>query len=295
MRFFILLNLIFSFLQAQTVKQYTTDEDPRIMCVDFSIVLPYGKSRITAIDNPRLIKVRGLIEDDKLKSEYRYALINSIKRVRFKVSDKNSIEKGDKTGYSVNIFDNVEKAEKKSYWDIFLSKNKEFKLRINLGLGSSDINLSGLKVKTAHISTASADATINYFSGQANQIEMDSLQLKTEIGNVTFNNLQMARVKNLTADIGFGKLKLIYGGGNTTVSNVNVKIGTGKLVVKLPANDLPVKIKINSSSFASVEVPKGFKRKDGNIYINENFYESAPNAVIFNVDVSLGKVVFLTN
>lgn len=297
MRFFVLalLNLIFSVLHAQTLKQYITDDDPRIKCIDFSVVLPYGKSRITCIDNPRLIKVRGLIANDKLKSEYKYALINSIKRVRFKVSDKNSVEKGDKTGYSVNIFDNQEKADRKSQWEVFLSKSKEFRLKLNLGLGNSEINLSGLKLRTTLISTASADATINYFNGQENQIEMDSLILRTEIGSVTFNNLQLARAKNLWADIGFGTLKLNYELGNKTISNVHVKIGTGKLLVKVPSKELPVKIKINSSSFATVEIPKGFKKKEGNIYINEYFYESAPNALIFNVDVSLGKVVFVTN
>ncbi len=177
-------------------------------------------------------------------------------------------------------------------WKVYLSKQKPLKLYLNYAVGDTYINLSDLPVEKLKINTGSANVNINYDKGFGNKLEMDTFFVKVDMGSLIAKNLYLCNSKNIIADVGFGKVQMDFGGAKIMRTEVVAMVGAGKLVIILPAENIPVKINIHDSPLCHVKMPRRFKNSTSNEFVTLNFDENQNNYINFNVDVAVGNIIF---
>jgi len=65
------------------------------------------------------------------------------------------------------------------------------------------------------------------------------------------------------------------------------------MVILLPSDDVPILVKISDSWLCSVNLCKSLKKVGSDTYANAAFSrKNAKDAITFDLDVSLGKIIF---
>jgi hypothetical protein len=177
-------------------------------------------------------------------------------------------------------------------WKVYLTDSKPYSLDLEYGLGKANVDLSGLAVKKLKINTGSADVNVSYASGLENKVEMDTFYVKVDVGTLNVKQLHLSRSKYVLADVGFGNMMLDFSSKPLNSNHVMGRVGAGNLVILLPANDVPVLVKINESWLCSVNLSRSLQKVGENTFANAAYSEQAKNALTFDLDVSLGKIIF---
>jgi hypothetical protein len=64
------------------------------------------------------------------------------------------------------------------------------------------------------------------------------------------------------------------------------------LVIILPEGDTPVLVRIHDSWLCSVKITKDLKKISENTFANAFYSKDAKNALLFDLDVSMGNIIF---
>jgi hypothetical protein len=177
-------------------------------------------------------------------------------------------------------------------WKVYLSDTKPYNLDLSYGLGNADVDLSGLSIKNIAIQTASADIVVGYRSGVPNKVTMDTFMVKVDLGSVTINEMNLTKSKLVLAEVGFGNLAMDFSDALLTPNRVKAMVGAGNMEITLPPADVPVLIKVSDSWLCSVSLSKGLKKVGPNTFANASGKENYKNGILFNLDVSMGNIVF---
>ncbi len=178
------------------------------------------------------------------------------------------------------------------FWKMYLSNGKPYALEMNYGFGNANVDLSGLAIKKLKINSGSANVHVNYLSGMENQVEMDTFQVKVDLGSIDVRNLNLAKTKYLLADVGFGNLLLDFSENPMVGNTIKGSVGAGNLIIVLPKTDTPVLVKIHDSWLCSVKLPSSFKKIGEHTYTSASYTKDADNALTFDLDVSMGSISF---
>jgi hypothetical protein len=193
---------------------------------------------------------------------------------------------------STRFFNSEEKSPSDKIWKMYLSEAKPYLLELNYGVGHAHVDLSGLAIKKLKITTASADVIVGYFSSLQNQVDMDTLNVRVEVGSLNVRDLSISRTRNIVADVGFGSMILDFSSRPLVHSRVRGSVGAGNLTILLPSDDVPVLIKIEDSWLCSVKMPSSLKKISENTFANAAYSKDIKNPMIFDLDVSLGNIIF---
>ena len=177
------------------------------------------------------------------------------------------------------------------YWKMYLTDMKPYFLELNYGMGQAHVDLSGLSIRRLKISTGSADVNVGYESLE-NHIDMDTLYVKADLGSVNVKNINFSRAHNVVADVGFGNMTLDFSGRPLVSNNVKGSVGAGNLTIILPDNSVPVLVKVRDSWLCSVSISKNLKSIGNNTYVNEAYEKNPRNPLQFDLDVSMGNIIF---
>lgn len=177
-------------------------------------------------------------------------------------------------------------------WKMYLTESKPYSLELNYGVGNAHVDLSGLSIKKLKINTASADVTVGYFSALENQLEMDTFSVKVDVGSVNVKNLNLSRTHNVVADVGFGSMTLDFSSKPIVNANVRGSVGAGNLTILLPSSETPVLVRIKDSWLCSVKMPSTFQKISSNTFANAAYVKEPMNTLVFDLDVSMGKIIF---
>jgi hypothetical protein len=71
-------------------------------------------------------------------------------------------------------------------------------------------------------------------------------------------------------------------------------VGAGNLVVTANESVNPMIIYIQNSPLCRVKIPKGFKEIRENVFVNKQYDQDAENLITFNIDVTMGNIIFKT-
>jgi hypothetical protein len=142
------------------------------------------------------------------------------------------------------------------------------------------------------INTGSADVNVSYSSGLGNQVEMDTFFVKVDVGSLNVKQLNLSKSKVVLVDVGFGNMYLDFSNKPLVSNHVKGSVGAGNLVVQLPGEEVPVLVKVSESWLCSVTLSKGLQRVAENTFANAAYEKDAANALTFDLDVSLGKIIF---
>ena len=208
---------------------------------------------------------------------------------------KLSLEEQDQKGVgqkiSYQVFGRDEKRSDK-FWKVYLTEETPYALNLDYGLGNANIDLSGLAVEKLKIITGNADVNVSYSSGIENKVTMDTFYIKVDMGTVNAKQINLARSKVVLADVGFGNMYLDFSNKPTSSNHIIGSVGAGNLIIQLPDESTPVLVHINDSWLCSINLSKSLKKIGDNKYANAAYSKNAKGALTFDLDVSMGKIVF---
>lgn len=191
---------------------------------------------------------------------------------------------------STKVF-NSPKSYDEGIWKMYLNEDKPYELNLNYGIGEAFVDLSGLSVEKLNIKTGSANVNVGYLSEIENQVEMDSFNVKVDLGSLNMRKTNLANAKVIIADVGFGNVVMDMSDPPSTSSYIEASVGAGNLQVFIPKSNTGIKVKIHDSMLCQTRLSKSFMEIEPDVYVNEAYEEGGSRQLVFDIDVSLGNVV----
>ena len=276
---------------SQIKKHYTVENSNSFDKVDLTLSGGSGTCYIRPTPNINPVNIYGKSESNSLSPSCESVLDNRTQRVNVNFID--GMNESSTRGVAFNVFSNDEESNE-NQWHVYLSKKKPIKLNLNYGMGNAYVDLSGLAVENLNIATGSANVNVGYISGQYNQQEMDTFCIKVDLGELEARQIALSNAKTIIADVGFGSLYLDFTNKSLVKSNVNATVGAGNLIVNANESMNPMIIYIQNSPLCRIKIPQSFTEIRKNVFINSQYDQDAENLITFNIDVTMGNIIFKT-
>lgn len=273
----------------QIKKQFSVEDREQVKKIDLHLSAKSGNCYIRPSQNADLLNVYSNQDIVDYGHAFRNEVTGNTAIISLALEQEGQRGVGQKISYQV--FGGDERPSEK-FWKVYLTENKPYQLSLDYGLGNANIDLSGLSISKLKIKTGSADVNVFYGSDVENQIEMDTFFVKVDMGSLNVKQLNLARSRVVMADVGFGNILLDFSDKPSTSNHVKGSVGAGNLVILLPGKDIPVMVKINNSWLCSLDLCKSLKRVSENTFVNSAYANGNKDALTFDLDVSLGKIVF---
>ena len=274
---------------AQIKKQFSIEPSSEFEKVELKFRTKSGICYIKPSQHETPLSIYSNQDFDDYEHTFSKEIGNRICFVDLSLTDKNSDDLSRSISHSV--FNGSNKAKDKM-WKIYLSDDTPYDLDLNYGMGEAFIDLSGLSIGNLKVNSGNADVNIGFMSGLGNQVVMDTFLVNVDLGSVNVRKMSMSKSKLVIADVGFGNLYLDYDDVPEQASQIEASVGAGNLVVRIPNKDVPVIVKINDSMLCRVRLSKSFEEIEKNTFVNPAYSQGTENLLAFDVDVSLGTIVF---
>ena len=167
--------------------------------------------------------------------------------------------------------------------ELELGPNAPLDLDLKFGAVEADIELGGLRIRTAKFQTGASDTNIrvskpNPLACASATFEVGAAQFEaTGLGNLNCESFRLSG--------GVGEVTLDFSGDLRTNASVDIDMGLGALTLRVP-HGTGVSVR-KSGVLASFDSQGLVKR--GNVYYSENF-EKADRKLTFNLDAALGSI-----
>jgi hypothetical protein len=273
----------------QIKKQFTVENSSACDDIKLSLKANSGNCFIKPSKNSEILNVFSNQNEAAYSHNFRKEIKGKTCEVYLNLEEAQS--EGISQSISTRIFGASEKPSSEKLWKMYLTDSKPYFMELNYGVGNANIDLSGLAIKKLKINTGSANVNVGY-SVLENQIDMDTFFIKVDLGSVNVRNLNLSRTRNVIADVGFGNMLLDLSAKPLVSNNVKGSVGAGNLTIILPSNDTPILIKITDSWLCSVKMISGMKKINQNTFVNAAYKKDAPEALTFDLDVSMGNIIF---
>ena len=273
----------------QIKKQFTVESPEACQAVELHMRAKVGNCFIRPSQATDILNIYSNQDLEEYGHSFKKEMIEGICFVKLNLEQAS--EKGVGQMISNQVFGSDEKVTEK-LWKVYLTDSKPYSLDLVYGLGNANVDLSGLAIKRLKINTGSADVNVSYNSGLANKVEMDTFFVKVDVGSLSVKQLSLARSKVVMVDVGFGNMYLDFSNRPLTNNHVRGSVGAGNLIIQLPDEDVPVLVKVNESWLCSVNLSKSLQRIGENTFANAAYEKNSADALTFDLDVSLGKIIF---
>ncbi len=274
---------------AQIKKQFSIEPNDAFEKVEVTFMTKSGVCYIKPSQHDTPLSIYSNQDFDDYEHSFSKNIVDKTCFVDLSLTDKNSDDLS--KSISNRMFSTSSK-DKHKIWKIYLSETTPYSLDLKYGMGEAFIDLSGLSIETLKVNSGNADVNIGFMSGLGNQVTMDTFLVKVDLGSVNVNRMSLSKSKLVIADVGFGNLYLDYNDIPELSSQIKASVGAGNLIVKIPNKNVPVIVKINDSMLCKVRLCKSFEEIEDNIYVNPAYTADADNILSFDIDVSLGTIVF---
>ncbi len=272
---------------AQVKKQFSIEDNPSVNQIDLNFGVNSGDCYIKASDTKEVLTVYGNREHDSYSHSFNKDLKGSVCKIDLMLEDDKSA--GLSRSISYRMFGS-DKKQSDNLWKLFLTKEKSYDLNLKYGIGTANIDLSDLNIEKIKINTGSADVHIQ--SSNYNSVVMDTFNVQVDMGSVKVQNINKSNAKRVIADVGFGDLLLDFSDKPMTSTNVEGSVGAGNLMIILPNDGTPVKVKITDSWLCQVKMLKSLKSIGNSTFVNSSYNENAENLLSFDLDVSMCNIMF---
>jgi len=273
----------------QIKKQFSVEKSKECERVNLNLSAKTGNCFIRPSQNEDILNIYSNQDLD----EYTHTFNNEITGTTCSVdlSLEQDGQRGVSQKISYRVFGSEERPTDK-FWKVYLSEATTYSLNLDYGLGNANIDLSGLSVDKLKINTGSADVNISYSTGVENKMDMDTFFVKVDMGSLHAREINLARSKVVIAEVGFGNMFLDFSNKPALSNHVIGSVGAGNLVIQLPAEDVPVLVTINESWLCSINLSRSLKKIGPNRFANAAYTKDSMKALVFDLDVSMGKIVF---
>ena len=152
--------------------------------------------------------------------------------------------------------------------------------------------MAGLSVSNLKVKTGSANVNIGYLTSMPNGINMDTMEIKVDLGNVSVRQIDLANVSHISAEVGFGNMLLDLAEPMDEPCHVIASVGAGNLEILIPKSEKPIIIRVKKSMLCDVKLTKSFKETAENVFTNMDIDADVSDILEFDVDVSFGTIIF---
>lgn len=270
-------------------KQMSVDDQQNCKTVELSLTAKTGNCFIRPGQTNELLSLYSNHNPGEYSHVFSNEVNNEVAYVKLALSQDG--QRGVSNKISYQVFGGEENTTDK-LWKVYLTDAKPYSLNLSYGLGNANIDLSGLSIKKLKINTGSADVNVAYTIGTENKVEMDTFFVKVDLGSLNAKHINLSRSKFVMAEVGFGNIFLDFSDKPEVMPVVKGSVGAGNLVILLPEESVPVMVKINESWLCSVNLCKNLKKISENKYANAAYTRNPKDALTFDLDVSMGKIIF---
>lgn len=271
----------------QMKRQFTVENSPSCESVDLQLKANSGDCYIKAGHTSEILNIFSNQDQSSYDHQFRKEVVNN--SCKLSLNFENNESQSISQTISTRMF-GEEKSQNK-IWKMYLSDAKPYNLKLDYGVGNAHVDLSGLAIRKLKINTGSADVKIGY-SSLENKVAMDTLSVKVDLGSLNVQNLNLSRTRYTRADVGFGNMLLDFSSTPLVSNRIEGSVGAGNLTILLPSDQTPVLVRINDSWLCSVKLPESLRKIRPNTFANASYSDDAKNALIFNLDVSMGNIIF---
>ncbi len=279
-------------VSAQVKKQFSVEKIQECDRVILKLSAKTGNCFIRPSQNEDILNVYSNQDAEEYGHSFSNEVVGKTCSVKLSLEQDNVPGVGHRISY--RVFGAEERPSEK-FWKVYLAESTPYVLDLDYGLGNANIDLSGLSIEKLKINTGSADVNISYNDEVGNKITMDTFSVKVDMGSLNARNLNLAKSKVVLAEVGFGNMFLDFSNKPTIANIVIGSVGAGNLVIQLPSEDVPVLVTINESWLCSINLSRNLKKIGPNKFANAAYSKDSPKALVFDLDVSMGKIVFREN
>ena len=271
----------------QVKKQFSIDNTSNVERVQLNFGVNAGDCYLKASQTPDLIAVYGNKDHDSYSHSFNKEMNEGVCKVNLHLQDDKSAGLGKSISYRMFGDDN---ARAENLWKVYLAEDKAFDLNLKYGIGTANIDFTNLKLEKVKINTGSADVFIK--TDEYNTVAMDTFFLQVDMGSARVQNINKTKAQHVIAEVGFGDLLMDFSDQPMAATHITGSVGAGNLMIILPDTTTPVKVKISDSWLCKVKMLKDFRSIGSNTFVNSAYSEDAANILSFDLDVSMGKIMF---
>lgn len=277
-----------SLVLAQASKHFRIEHNHKYRSITLNYSASSGVCYLAQGDGQDAISVYSTRDIDEFNHSFNRQEIGDILNVELSLDEKNN------ETFSQSISNKVFSKSKPedNIWKVILAEDIPYNLNLNYGIGAAYIDLAGLSVNNLKVKTGSADVNIGYLTSMPNSINMDTMDIKVDLGNVSVRQIYLANVSYISAEVGFGNMLLDLAEPMDESCHVMASVGAGTLEILIPKSDKPIIIRVKKSMLCDVKLTKSFKEAEENVYTNMDFDADATDILEFDVDVSFGTIIF---
>lgn len=272
----------------QVKKQFTVEDTQSCENIKLCLKANSGNCFIKPSQNADILNVFSNQDEANYSHNFKKEIKGKTCEVLLKLEENHT--EGVSQSISTRFF-GPEESGSNRFWKMYLTDTKPYSLELNYGVGTANIDLSGLSIKKLKINTASADVNV-WYSNLGNQVDMDTFFVKVDLGSVNVKNLNLSRSRYVVADVGFGNMLLDFSSKPMISNKIKGSVGAGNLTIILPGEETPVMVKIHDSWLCSVKMPSYLKKVNENTFANAAYTKDSKNTLIFDLDVSMGNIIF---
>ncbi len=166
-----------------------------------------------------------------------------------------------------------------------LPTSTETDLVLDFGLGSAELDLSGLRIINFEIDCGLSEVDI--VVNESNPIRCKTVNISNGLGDLTADGLGNLRAKRLSFDVGLGSANIDLRGDDISDMQVDVDVGLGSMDLVLPEN-ANIKIYVEGSFLSSINI-LGLVKKKKKEWSSPNWKSSRPT-IELEVSVGMGSV-----
>lgn len=284
---FVLVSLAFG----QIKKQFSVEDTPACENIHLSVKANSGNCYIKPSQSQDILNVFSNQTEEAYAHNFRKEVKGKTCEVVLNLEEVQA--NGVSQTISTRFFGPSDKrVSENKLWKMYLTESKPYLLELNYGVGNANIDLSGLAIKKLKINTGSADVNVGYYSELENQVDMDTFFVKVDLGSVNVRNINLSRTRFVMADVGFGNMTLDFANKPMVSNRIKGSVGAGNLIILLPSEETPVLVKVQDSWLCSLKMPASLRKIGENTFANAAYKKGARNSLIFDLDVSMGNIVF---
>lgn len=176
--------------------------------------------------------------------------------------------------------------DNENVWKLGFTDRIPLDFQLDFGLGSGDLNLSGLKLSDVNIDAGLSELKIIFDKPNPEKIEHFSID--SGLGELEVEGLLNANFKRFTYDGGLGSSELYFTGEMKQNAEAEISVGLGSLEIYLQEG-LPVKVYYEKSFLSAVDL-EDFRQIDKGEYVSCNWDDDADVSLILELEVGLGVI-----
>jgi hypothetical protein len=159
-------------------------------------------------------------------------------------------------------------------------------LKVGIGAGRGNLDLTGLKIKNLKVSSGASSAELR--CDDPNPVSCESVSIESGVSKFSANDLSNLNFRRLKFSGGVGAYVLDFGGTLQQKAYAEVDVGLGAITVYVP-KDFPTRIITDDSWFSSVDVDSNFEKTKKNVYESDNFGQTDKTLTI-KIGSGLGSI-----